>query len=175
MFKKEVMGSDWGMTVEMCKWMDLGQILETEASLDSSLLMEQKWRESQVSPLGLGWTAGHKMTTFRETGQAGVEKTAQGPRGKPGAQPSCAAAAAVHEPLELAWKDGTVENVVSASVSARPSQPAPCWCLLLFLLAKILNGGGDQGLGAYPLFLFYPHSLPVFGCKCDLYADDSQM
>ena len=45
-------GSNWGMTVEICKWIDLGQILETEGKFGQLLLLEQKWRESRVSPWG---------------------------------------------------------------------------------------------------------------------------
>ena len=95
-------GSDWGMTVEMCKWMDLGQILETEASLDSSCL----WNKSEGNHgwvLGVGSEQlGRRWQPLGRQDRLGWRRQYKVQR-KPGAQPSCAAALSTFMcPLELA-------------------------------------------------------------------------
>ena len=130
--------------------------------------MEQKWRESRVSPWGWKWTTGQKMTTFRETGQAGVEETVQGSEETRSPALLCGCLEHVHVPPWAGAKDETAESVVSASVSpypltARPS-PSPLLVPSPLSIGKNSKWQGDQELGPYPLFfsiLIHFQSLAV--------------
>lgn len=104
------------------------------------------------------------MTTFRETGQAGVGERAQGPERKPRAWPSRAAAWSTFMcPLELAQRTQCGDCGLSLCVSLSPS-PSPLLVPSSLSIGKDSKWQGDQGLSPYPHFfsiLIHFQSLAV--------------